>query len=171
MVKPKSCSGPSVYLPAISGFAQMQCFMFLWFHGLGLFFSLWDFEFKKKKCRESRRKTDFCDMMLFLCLCLPALFWLTHYFGLLDLFTLSRICHWLCRCFCLCSPLGISAQVTDLQVLLKAGYWSRQTSALTQYCSSYGSHSICLISGIYQLEEKTWTLIIFIHKSPENLFS
>lgn len=57
--------------------------------------------------------------------------------------------------FLFVSPLGVSAQVTDLQVLLKAGYWSRQTSALTQYCSSYGSHSICLISGIYQLEEKT----------------
>lgn len=65
-------------------------------------------------------------------------------------FFLGMICHWFCRCSYL-SLLGISVQVTDLQVLLETGYWARQTSALTQYCCSYDFHSICLISVIYQL--------------------
>lgn len=54
---------------------------------------------------------------------------------------LSRIHHWLCRCCCL-SLLGISVQVTDLQVLLEAEYWTRQISALTQYCCSHGSQHL-----------------------------
>lgn len=54
---------------------------------------------------------------------------------------LSKIHHWLCRCCCL-SLLGISVQVTDLQVLLGAGYWTRQTSALTQDCCSYDSQHL-----------------------------
>lgn len=89
-----------------------------------------------------------------------------------SLLFLSRIHHWLRRCCCL-SLLGISLQVTDLQVLLETGYRTRQTSPLTQYCCSYDWLSICLIGGIYQLEggkKKLNTLTIFIHKSPNCLF-
>lgn len=86
-----------------------------------------------------------------------------------SLLFLSWIHHWLCRCCCL-SLLGISVQVTDLQVLLETGYWTRQTSALTQYFCSYDSLSICLISGIYQLEGKKTENLLFLFTRAQTAF-